>query len=109
MYSLPTEKSGCLQEKITILSGLYGLLKPLDLMQPYRLEMQNFNRHWNEEKNLYEFYGRKYRSPQTKDNKETNYFLNLANSRYFSSVNTKALKVQWYPPNSKDYKDGKLK
>lgn len=39
VYSLPTEKVAVLHEKLRILSGLYGLLKPLDLMQPYRLEM----------------------------------------------------------------------
>jgi uncharacterized protein len=39
IQTLPTEKLDILQDKLRILSGLYGLLKPLDLMQPYRLEM----------------------------------------------------------------------
>ena len=55
VYSLPTEKVAVLQEKLRILSGLYGLLKPLDLMQPYRLEMGT-SIAIGTKKNLYDFW-----------------------------------------------------
>ena len=55
VYSLSTEKVAVLQEKLRILSGLYGLLKPLDLMQPYRLEMGT-SIAIGTKKNLYEFW-----------------------------------------------------
>jgi uncharacterized protein len=55
VYSLPLEKLDILQDKLRILSGLYGLLKPLDLMQAYRLEMGTSIK-IGTKKNLYEFW-----------------------------------------------------
>jgi cytoplasmic iron level regulating protein YaaA (DUF328/UPF0246 family) len=56
-YSIPIEKLEKLQDSLRILSGLYGLLKPLDLIQAYRLEMGT--KLPVEEQNLYEFWKRK--------------------------------------------------
>jgi cytoplasmic iron level regulating protein YaaA (DUF328/UPF0246 family) len=57
-YSIPIEKLEKLQDSLRILSGLYGLLKPLDLIQAYRLEMGT-KLPVEEQKNLYEFWKRK--------------------------------------------------
>ena len=55
-YTIPENKIDKLQDTLRILSGMYGILKPLDLMQPYRLEMGT-NLKIQNYKNLYEFWG----------------------------------------------------
>mgnify|MGYP002663477407 CR=1 FL=1 len=57
-YTIPTDKFPILEDKLRILSGLYGVLKPLDLMQPYRLEMGT-SLPIGTKKNLYEFWKKK--------------------------------------------------
>lgn len=57
-YTIPTDKFPLLEDKLRILSGLYGVLKPLDLMQPYRLEMGT-SLPIGTKKNLYEFWKKK--------------------------------------------------
>ena len=59
VYTLPSEKLEVLQNKLRILSGLYGLLKPLDLMQAYRLEMGTSIK-IGTKKNLYEFWKKRH-------------------------------------------------
>lgn len=108
VYSLPAEKVEILQDKLRILSGLYGVLKPLDLMQPYRLEMGTkipIGTH----KNLYEFWKPTITDSLNKEMKDGELFVNLASNEYFSAVDTKTLKVPVITPEFKDYKDGKLK
>nr|WP_294937123.1 peroxide stress protein YaaA [uncultured Flavobacterium sp.] len=107
-YSLPTEKLDVLQDKLRILSGLYGLLKPLDLMQPYRLEMGT-QLPVGKNKNLYEFWKAKITKALNKELIKGELFVNLASNEYFSAVDAKALKVPVITPEFKDYKDGKLK
>ena len=107
-YSIPIEKLDILQGSVRILSGLYGLLKPLDLMQAYRLEMGT-KLPINESKNLYEFWKPIIAKSLNKELQEGELFINLASNEYFSAVDVKALKVPVVTPEFKDYKDGKLK
>jgi cytoplasmic iron level regulating protein YaaA (DUF328/UPF0246 family) len=107
-YSIPIEKLELLQERLRILSGLYGYLKPLDLMQAYRLEMGT-KLPIGESKNLYEFWKKTITNSLNKELKKGELFINLASTEYFSAVDVKALKVPVITPEFKDYKDGKLK
>ncbi|MFD2909108.1 peroxide stress protein YaaA [Flavobacterium ardleyense] len=108
VYSLSADKVKVLQDKLRILSGLYGILKPLDLMQPYRLEMGT-KMPIGGHKNLYEFWKETITDSLNKEMKADELFVNLASKEYFSAVDTKALKVPVITPDFKDYKDGKLK
>ena len=108
VYSLSAEKVLVLQEKLRILSGLYGLLKPLDLMQPYRLEMGT-KIQIATKKNLYEFWKKTITDTLNKELSKGELFINLASNEYFSAVDIKTLKVPVITPEFKDYKDGKLK
>ena len=107
-YTLPVEKLEILQAKLRILSGLYGVLKPLDLMQPYRLEMGT-SLPIGIKKNLYEFWKKKVTQSLNDELQEHELFINLASNEYFSAVDTKTLKAPVITPEFKDYKDGKLK
>ncbi|MCB0442932.1 MAG: peroxide stress protein YaaA [Flavobacterium sp.] len=108
IHTLPTEKLDVLQDKLRILSGLYGLLKPLDLMQPYRLEMGT-KFPIGKSKNLYEFWKTKITKQLNSELQKGELFINLASNEYFDAVDVKALKVPVITPEFKDYKDGKLK
>ena len=98
------------QDHLRILSGLYGLLKPLDLMQPYRLEMGTklSNGHG---KNLYEFWDDKITKVINKDLKATGSkaIINLASNEYFKSVKSKDLKGDLYNIAFKEEKNGQFK
>lgn len=107
-YSLPIEKFADLQDRLLILSGLYGFLKPLDLMQPYRLEMGT-QMQVGTNKNLYVFWKTKLTKAINALLQKDELFVNLASNEYFSAVNAKALKAPIITPEFKDYKDGKLK
>ncbi|RAK25155.1 hypothetical protein B0I03_101315 [Flavobacterium aquaticum] len=107
-YTISAEKIAVLQDKLRILSGLYGILKPLDLMQPYRLEMGT-SMPIGTKKNLYEFWKKKLTKALNEELQSDELFLNLASNEYFSAVDTKALKVPVITPEFRDYKDGKLK
>ena len=108
VYTLPESKVSVLQDKLRILSGLYGLLKPLDLMQAYRLEMGTAMP-VGKNKNLYEFWKKTITKALNDELQKDELFLNLASNEYFSAVDAKALKVPVITPEFKDYKDGKLK
>lgn len=107
-YTIPVEKLDVLQDKLRILSGLYGILKPLDLIQAYRLEMGT-KLPIGEAKNLYEYWKETVTKTLNKELKKDELFVNLASTEYFSAVDVKALKVPVITPDFKDYKDGKLK
>jgi len=98
------------QKHLRILSGLYGLLRPLDLMQPYRLEMGlRFNNRVG--KNLYEFWGNDISDAVQADLKKSGspLLINLASNEYFKSVNAKTLDAEIITPVFKDLKQGKYK
>lgn len=107
-YTIPEDKLDTLQDTLRILSGLYGILKPLDLMQPYRLEMGTaFGA--NGSKNLYEFWKEKVTARLNEELEEGELFVNLASNEYFKAVDAKALKVPVIAPAFKDWKNDKLK
>ena len=107
-FSIPLNKLEVLQDRLRILSGLYGLLKPLDLMQAYRLEMGT-KLPIGESQNLYQFWKPTIAKALNKELKEGELFVNLASNEYFSAIDVKALKVPVITPEFKDYKNGKLK
>ena len=98
------------QKAVRILSGLYGLIKPLDLVQPYRLEMGTplANGHG---KNLYEFWEDKITkqlNQELADNKST-HLLNLASVEYFKSIDRSKLAKPVIDIDFKEDRDGRLK
>lgn len=107
-YTLTAEKHTVLQNKLRILSGQYGILKPFDLIQPYRLEMGTALA-IGESKNLYGFWKETLTTALNKELKKNELFINLASTEYFSAIDAKKLKVPVITPEFKDYKDGKLK
>lgn len=107
-YTIATEKLDRLQDTLRILSGLYGVLRPLDLMQAYRLEMGTKLKSGQHD-DLYDFWGDKITEALNKELKKDELFLNLASQEYFKSVKPEKLKVPVITPIFKDYKNGKLK
>jgi hypothetical protein len=97
------------QSHLRILSGLYGVLKPLDLIQPYRLEMGT--KLDNEAgKDLYKFWGSKLReSLEQEPALEDDILINLASNEYFKVVEAKNLKARVITPVFKDWKNGQYK
>ncbi|WP_452228719.1 peroxide stress protein YaaA [Lacinutrix sp. MEBiC02404] len=106
--TIPTEKLDTLQDTVRILSGLYGVLKPLDLMQAYRLEMGT-KMPIGKNKNLYEFWKKKVTQALNEELEADELFLNLASNEYFKAVDVKALKVPVITANFKDLKNGEYK
>jgi cytoplasmic iron level regulating protein YaaA (DUF328/UPF0246 family) len=106
--SLENEKLPILQESLRILSGLYGLLKPLDLMQPYRLEMGTKLKVGSTE-NLYKFWDNTVAKALNEELKDDELLINLASSEYFKVISKKILKVPMITPVFKDYKNGEYK
>lgn len=98
------------QKHLRILSGLYGMLKPLDLMQPYRLEMGTKLQN-KQGKNLYEFWADKITHRINEDLKESDneYIINLASKEYFKSVKPKLLNGKIIDVNFKEDKNGTYK
>jgi len=107
-YSIPLNKLGQLQEKLRILSGQYGLLRPLDLMQAYRLEMGTKLK-LGRKNNLYQFWGETITQKLNEELNDKEVFLNLASNEYFKVIKPKLLKVPVITPEFKDYKNGELK
>lgn len=108
IYTLPEEKLDALQDTVRILSGMYGVLRPLDLMQPYRLEMGT-DLKVNRKKNLYEFWGDQITEYLNAELEDDELFLNLASNEYFKAVRPKKLKAPVISPVFKDFKNGELK
>jgi cytoplasmic iron level regulating protein YaaA (DUF328/UPF0246 family) len=97
------------QQHLRMLSGLYGLLRPLDLMQPYRLEMGTRFEN-RRDKDLYAFWGNRITDELNRLLAEDDGVLvNLASNEYFKSVNTRALKGRLITPQFKDWKNGQYK
>ena len=98
------------QKHLRILSGLYGLLRPLDLMQPYRLEMGTSLDN-DRGKNLYAFWGSTITEGLNQQLKKikSDVLVNLASNEYFKSVKPKELNAEIITPEFKEYKDGDYK
>ncbi|MEC8825321.1 MAG: peroxide stress protein YaaA [Verrucomicrobiota bacterium] len=98
------------QKHLRILSGLYGVLRPLDLMQPYRLEMGTQLKN-QEGKNLYAFWGDRLTKNVNKalEGSGSGIFVNLASNEYFSALQKDAIKGEIITPQFKDLKNGTYK
>lgn len=97
------------QRHLRILSGLYGVLRPLDLLEPYRLEMgTRLKTHAGE--SLYQFWGdRITRALNEELNSSDDPVINLASNEYFKAVQPKALKGRLITPVFRDCKNGQYK
>ncbi|EFF82418.1 hypothetical protein HMP0015_2141 [Acinetobacter haemolyticus ATCC 19194] len=109
-YHLKDQDIDFAQQHLRMLSGLYGLLRPLDLMMPYRLEMgtklKNTRGH-----NLYEFWGSIITDQINQDLADINskVLVNLASDEYYKSVNEKKIQAEIIKPVFLDQKNGKYK
>jgi hypothetical protein len=98
------------QDHLRILSGLYGLLRPLDLMQPYRLEMGT--RFANREgKDLYAFWGTTLADALNEllEREASPVLVNLASEEYFKAVGARRIRFPVVQPVFEDWKDGRYK
>jgi len=98
-------------KQIRILSGLYGLLKPMDMMQPYRLEMGSKLK-TTKGTNLYQFWGDEITELINQDLKESSgeqFILNLASNEYFKAVNKKKIKAPIINVDFREERDEQLK
>ncbi|WP_299164702.1 peroxide stress protein YaaA [uncultured Eudoraea sp.] len=107
-YSISENNLEKLQDTLRILSGLYGVLKPLDLIQPYRLEMGTQLK-IGRKKNLYDFWKQSVTDFLNDELEEGELFINLASNEYFGAVDEKKLKTKVITPVFKDWKNDKLK
>ena len=98
------------QSHLRILSGLYGLLRPLDLIQPYRLEM-GLKMNSKKTNTLYQFWGEKITDGLNAllEDQEKPVLVNLASNEYFKSVKIKKLNCRLITPEFRDLKNGKYK
>ena len=109
-YSFNDQQFDYAQQHLRMLSGLYGLLRPLDLMMPYRLEMgtklQNSRGH-----NLYEFWGDQITQMLNHDleSAQSELLVNLASDEYYKSVKENKIQAQIIKPVFLDQKNGKYK
>jgi cytoplasmic iron level regulating protein YaaA (DUF328/UPF0246 family) len=107
-YSLSENTLKVAQENLRILSGLYGMLKPLDLMQPYRLEMgTSFG--VNGQDSLYAFWKTELTTHLKEELSSKELVVNLASKEYASAIDFKSLNNPVIHPVFKDFKNGKLK
>jgi len=106
--SLAEEKIPLLQDNLRILSGLYGILKPLDLIQPYRLEMGT-KLPIGKTENLYKFWDDTVANALNEELENGELLVNLASAEYFKVIPKKVLKVPMITPIFKDFKNGEYK
>jgi cytoplasmic iron level regulating protein YaaA (DUF328/UPF0246 family) len=107
-YSVSSLNIKTMQNKLRILSGLYGILKPLDLIQPYRLEMGTKIK-IRGSKHLSEFWIDLVTDHLNSELSGDDILLNLASKEYFNAVDSNKIEAQIISPIFKDYKNGKLK
>jgi uncharacterized protein len=107
--SLNIEELRIANDKIRILSGLYGILKPMDLMYPYRLEMGTKWEISPKIKNLYQFWGKKPAQFLNAEMEKDEVVLNLASTEYSKVIDKKTLKARVVTPIFKEFKNGEYK
>ncbi|ALF59235.1 peroxide stress protein YaaA [Psychrobacter urativorans] len=113
-YDMDKDTMLYLNNHLGILSGLYGLIKPLDLIQPYRLEMGTKLKNERGD-NLYEFWDTRItallnkRIKESQPDNDDKILINLASNEYFKAVKKKALKVEIITPRFEDEKNGTYK
>ena len=110
MYHMDKETAIYINEHLGILSGLYGVLKPLDLIQPYRLEMGTKLKNERGD-NLYEFWGEAVTDTinARMADSEDKVLINLASNEYFKVIKKKALNAEIIKPRFEDEKNGQYK
>ena len=107
-FDIPKRKIDLLQNTVRILSGMYGLLKPLDLIQPYRLEMGTkiaIQSH----KNLYSVWKNSITTSLNEEISKNDFVINLASNEYYKAIQTKSLKANVITPVFKEWKNGTAK
>ena len=107
-YSIDDSRIDFLQNSVRILSGLYGLIKPLDLIQPYRLEMGT-KLAFDSNKNLYDFWRKKITQQLNLELYDNEPILNLASNEYFKAVDCKVINSDVYTANFKQLRNGEFK
>ena len=106
--TLNDKKIEFLQNKLRIISGLYGVLKPLDRIQPYRLEMGT-KISVNGSSSLYEYWSNDVTKFLSDELPSSEFLLNLASNEYFSAIDKSKINSEIISPIFKDFKNGKLK
>ncbi|MCO5232533.1 MAG: peroxide stress protein YaaA [Chitinophagales bacterium] len=107
-YTMDKKNIQFAQNHLRILSGLYGMLRPLDLIYPYRLEMGTSLAVENN-KNLYQFWSHRVTTQLNKELGRSDYLINLASEEYFKVIETKSLMAQVITPVFYEYKNGQYK
>ncbi len=107
--SMPGKSMEYAQQHLRILSGLYGILKPFDLMYPYRLEMGTKWQVTPKTKNLYAFWGTKVSDSLNREMEDSEPVLNLASAEYFKVIDPERLRGPVITPVFKDFKNGEFK
>lgn len=105
-YTLSQDDADFAQDHLRMLSGLYGVLRPFDMMLPYRLEMGT-KLETEKFKHLYDFWGDKIRKNLQKaiDESGTKVLVNLASAEYFKAANLKKIKAEIITPSFKEARD----
>ncbi len=106
--TMNTKEINYAQKHLRILSGLYGLVCPLDLVQPYRLEMGT-KLAYGKNKNLYEFWKDSITSQLNSLLKKEKHLINLASKEYFSAIDLKKIDAQVITPAFKEKKGAEFK
>ena len=106
--TLSNEKIYDLQKSLRILSGFYGVLKPLDLIQPYRLEMGTKLK-VNGSENLYKFWSKDITKSILDEMDSKEMLINLASNEYFDAFDKEKFNGKIISPVFKDFKNGNLK
>jgi len=106
--TLQAAKIPVMQERLRILSGLYGWLRPLDLIQAYRLEMGTTLK-IGSNKDLYTFWKTKITAAINEEMAQDDLLVNLASNEYFKAIDAKKIDATIVSPQFKDYKNGQLK
>ena len=107
-YSIENDKIDFMQNSIRILSGNYGLLRPLDLIQPHRLEMGT-KMSFKDYKNLYDYWKKQVSLELNQELSKDEVVLNLASNEYFKVIDAKIIDSPIYSANFKQYRDGDFK
>ncbi|TNE53394.1 MAG: peroxide stress protein YaaA [Bacteroidetes bacterium] len=107
IQSVDDSERAYLQNNLRILSGLYGMLRPMDHIYPYRLEMGTSFQVTPKTKNLYAFWGNKLTDFLNQEEKDT--VLNLASNEYFKAIKPELLKCRLVTAQFKEFKNGEYK
>ena len=107
-YSIDDDKIDYMQSTVRIISGLYGLVKPLDLIQPYRLEMGT-KLSFDKNKNLYDYWKSRITNQLNSELSLNEPVLNLASNEYSKAIDSKVISSEIYSANFKQLKDGNYK